>query len=201
MGLPSLRLFRLHLASRRGVPALVAVGGIALVLVLPIPRSGGVLGAMVPLAVAMGAATVVGAVTASPIGEVERVTGRHLPALRGAAVLLLFGAAIVFLAVAAAGRAPTGGTGALLRACAGLTGIALLTAVAAGSHLGWTLPLAYTVLCGQALDQSWTSLWFWPIRAGRDGPASAVAVALLMAGLTAMTVFGARGGGVRSIGT
>lgn len=200
MSLPSWRLFRLHLASRRAMPALVAIGALALVLVLPIPRSSGVLGAMVPLVVAMGTASVVGAATASPIGEVERVTGRHLPALRGAAVLLLFGAAIAFLAVAAVERAPTGGAFALLRACAGLTGITLLTAVAAGSHRGWTLPLAYTVLCGQALDQSWTSLWFWPIRAGRDGPAAAVAVALLLAGLVALTVSGPAVGRVRSIG-
>ncbi|MBO2460008.1 hypothetical protein [Actinomadura violacea] len=192
MWVPSLRLVRLHLASRRAGLALVAIGAVALVIVLPIPRSGGMLGALVPLVVAMGAAAVVGAATASPIGEVERVTGRPLPALRGAAVLLMFGTAIALLAAAAAGRAPAGGSLPLLRACTGLTGITLLTAVAAGPQRSWTLPLAYTILCGHAIERSWRSLWFWPIRAGHDAPAATVAIALLLAGLLAIAVRGTR---------
>jgi hypothetical protein len=195
MLMPSLRLVRLHLVSRRAGPAVGVIACVALVLVLPIPRSGGALGAMVPLVVATGAAAVVGAATGSPIGEVERVTGRHLPVLRTLTVVLLFAAATVLFAAAAVGRAPTGGTPALLRACTGLTGMTLLTAVIAGPHRCWTLPLAYTILCGRALERSWTSLWFWPIRTAHDPPAATVAAALLLAGLLAIAARAAPDGG------
>ncbi|MER6817553.1 hypothetical protein ABT299_50595 [Spirillospora sp. NPDC000708] len=168
--IPSLRLVRLHLASRRAVPALSAICCVGCVPLLPIPRPSGPLGVVLPLAVAAGAAAVVGTSTASPIGEAERVTGRHLPALRTGTAVLLLAAATAILAAAAAHRAPAGGSLTLLRALAGLAGITLLTAAFLSPHRCWAPPLAYTILCGRALERSWTSLWFWPIRAPTTRP-------------------------------
>ncbi|WP_433136344.1 hypothetical protein ACQPZ8_29485 [Actinomadura nitritigenes] len=183
--LPPLRLVRLHLASRRAGPALLAVCCVGCVPLLPIPRSSGPLGTALPLAVAAGAAAVVGTATASPFGETEQVTGRHLPLLRTGTAALLLAAAAAALAAAAAQRAPMGGSLALLRALAGLTGITLLTAAALGPSLSWAPPLAYTILCGRALERSWTSLWYWPIRAPHDTSAASIAAALLLSGLAA----------------
>jgi hypothetical protein len=182
---PPFRLARLHLASRRALPALVAVGAFALVLRLTAHwlHAPGAWTHTVPLITVLGAATVTGVTTWNPFGEVERTAGRHLPGLRlGTVLLAVVAAAVVFGAAAASSTVP-GGYATLLRQLAGLTGIALLTAALLGARQSWTVPLAYTLVCARGFDLGWTSLWVWPTRTGHDAAATAVAAGLLATGL------------------
>ena len=81
---------------------------------------------LVPLVVETGAAAIIAVTTYGPFGEPERATGRWLPWLRLAAALALTAAAFGLLAAGATGGALPGGTLALLRNLAGMTGTGLL---------------------------------------------------------------------------
>lgn len=81
---------------------------------------------------------------------------------------------------------------AILRNLAGCTGIALLTAAVLGAHLAWTTPLGYVMYCGAELDQQVSNLWTWPTQPTSNHTATAIAAALLIAGITAITLTGAR---------
>src|SRR5580704_15355257 len=76
----SVRLTRLHLASRRTPESvlIMAVMAAALRIMLHWTPADGVYSVMVPLIVATAAAAVVSVTTRSPLGEPERATGRWL---------------------------------------------------------------------------------------------------------------------------
>lgn len=189
----SVRLARLHLASRR-VPAtllVLAVLAAALRVLLhwtPASRSSAV---VFPLTVATAAAAVVSVSMSSPIGEPERATGRWLPWLRLGTVLALAGGACGALALGAIGGHLAVGTPALLRDLAGLTGIGLLGAAVLGASLGWTGPLTYLVVAGYGVQERWTTPWLWPARPAHDRGALICAVAVLAAGAAVITLRGA----------
>lgn len=199
-GIAGLRLAWLHLVSRR-VP--VALGLLTCL--------GGLLGAalaghwyiaggpaaqqLVPLTIESAAAAIIAVTTYGPFGEPERATGWRLPCLRlGAAILLTAAAAGALAAGAAAGHLP-GGSLAMIRNLAGLTGIGLLAAAAWGGAFGWTGPLAYLLVAEGALAGGWTTPWMWPTRPPHDRGAALCAALALAVGVAAITV---RGSGDRA---
>jgi hypothetical protein len=62
----------------------------------------------------------------------------------------------------AAGGVLPGGTLALLRNLAGMTGDGVLAAVALGGAFGWIGPMAYWLATGSVLAAHWTTPWIWP---------------------------------------
>jgi hypothetical protein len=188
-----LRLVRLYLASRRVVAALLVLVACAVALRTALhwlPRTG-VYSRQIPLIIEAGAAAAIGVTARSPFGEPERVTGRWLPVLRFAVGLGLAGTAFGALAAGAASAHLAGGTLGLLRDLGGLTGIALLAAVAAGG-LSWIGPIGYLGVTLPALAGDWTTPWAWAARPPHDRGAAICAALVFAAGLAAVTVRGAR---------
>lgn len=198
-----LRLVRLHAASRRVVTCLLVLAACAVALRTALhwlPRSG-VYSRQIPLTIEAGAAAVIGVTTRSPFGEPERVAGRWLPFLRLSTCLALAGAALGALAAGAAPHlagtslgAPhlAGGDLGLLRDLAGFTGIALLAAALAGGALAWIGPVSYLGVTLPALGAGWTTPWIWPARPPHDRGAAICAALVFAAGVTLITIRGAR---------
>jgi hypothetical protein len=189
-----LRLIRLHLTSRRvpaGVGALAATG-VALRIVLHWTPATGGYSVLFPLIVGTAAASVVAVSTRSPFGEPERATGRWLPFLRLGSVMLLTGVALGALAAGTAGGHLALGIPGLLRDVAGLTGVALLTAVVTGGSLSWMGPLTYVVLSIYAVQERWATPWFWPARPPGDRGAAVCAALVFAAGAAVIAGWGAR---------
>jgi hypothetical protein len=193
-----LRLVRLHLASRR-VPATVAlIAACGAVLWLALHRQWNAYGAVqLPLLFETGCAVVIAVATASPFGEPERTTGRWLPVLRLGAALALTAAAVGALAAAGPFAPLEGGTLAVLRNVAGLTGIGLLCAVAVGGALAWIGPTAYMIVSVYAVYTQWhgpamTTPWIWPARPPHDVGAAVCAGLVFALGVAVITVRGAR---------
>lgn len=145
------------------------------------------------LILSLAVAAVIGTGARSPFGDVERSAGRRLPALRlgHLAGLLVF--AVFVLALATDGRAGDSFAWTLARNLAGFAGIALLAARAIGAGLAWVAPLAYGV-CVYAFvpNPHEPGCWAWPLHAGTEREAAAIAAALLLAGLAAVAHGGAR---------
>jgi hypothetical protein len=188
------RLVRLHLASRRALTCLLALAACAVALrtALHWMPGGGVASRQLPLTIEAGAAAVIGVTTRSPFGEPERATGRWLPFLRLGATMAVAGAAIGALAAGSASAHLAGGALGMLRDLAGLTGIALLAAALLGGSLAWVGPLAYLVVTLHALGAAWTTPWIWPARPPHDLGAALCAALVFAAGVTVITVRGAR---------
>lgn len=187
------RLTGLHLASRR-VPAgavALAVTGVTLRTVLRWTPASGSYSVLFPLIVAAGSASVISVTTRSPFGDPERAAGRYLPCLRLAAVLTMSGLACCALAAGSIGGHMALGLTAMLRDFLGLTGVALLTAAAAGASLSWIGPAAFLVLGIYAIGQHWTTPWVWPARPPGDPGAAICAAAVLAAGIIAIAARGA----------
>jgi hypothetical protein len=192
--LTGLRLVRLYLASRRALTCLLVLVAFAIVLrtaLVWMPRSG-LASRQLPLTIQAGAAALIGVTTRSPFGEPERATGRWLPFLRLGTVMALAGAAAGALAASSASAHLAGGTLGMLRDLAGLAGIALLTAALLGGALAWVGPLAYLVVTLHALQADWTTPWVWPARPPHDRGAALCAALVFAAGVTVITVRGAR---------
>jgi hypothetical protein len=192
--LPSLRLARLYLVSRRvlGCLLVLAAAGIALRIALHwLPRTG-VFARQLPLTIEAGAAAAIGVTTRSPFGEPEDTAGPWLPWLRLAASVVLAGAAFVALAAGAAGEHLADGTLGLLRDLGGFTGLALLTATLAGGGLAWIGPLGYAAITLPALTGSWTTPWTWAARPPHDRGAAICAGLAFAAGFALLTARGAR---------
>jgi hypothetical protein len=156
----------------------------------------------IPLTIETGAAALIAVTTYGPFGEPERAAGRWLPVLRLAAAvaltaiafgLLSAGAAAAHIANggAAAGVLP-GGTVALLRNLAGMTGLGLLSGVALGGAFGWVGPMAYLVVTEAALAHGSATPWVWPSRPPFDHRAAVCAGLVIAAGLVLITVRGPR---------
>jgi hypothetical protein len=193
-GRAALRLARLHAASRRVLTCVLvlAAGAVALRIALHwLPRTG-VYARQIPLIIEAGAAAVIGVTTRSPFGEPERATGRWLPWLRLAASVILTGIAVGALAAGAAAAHLAGGAVGLARDTAGFTGIALLTAAAAGGALAWIGPIAYVAVTLPALTEKWTTPWIWPARLPHDRGAAVCAALVFAAGVAVITARGAR---------
>ena len=195
--LAGLRLTRLYLVSRRVPAALGVLAGLGGVLAAALHwhwsmAGGAAAQQLVPLAVETGAAAVIAVTTYGPFGEPERATGRWLPYLRlGAAVVLTAAAVGALAAGATAGYLP-GGTLAMLRNLAGLTGIGLLSAAAAGGALAWAGPMAYLLVAESALAAGWTTPWTWPARPPHDLGAALCAAVVFTAGTAIITMRGSR---------
>jgi hypothetical protein len=195
---PSLRLVRLHLASRRVPAALAAVAACAVGLRVALHWQWDTYGALqLPLVFETGCAAVIAVTAASPLGEPERATGRWLPFLRLGVALALTAAAIGALAAAGTGAHLAGGNLDVLRNVAGLAGIGLLCATVVGGGMAWAGPLAYLVVAAYELYAAWhggalSTPWIWPARPPRDVGAALCAALVFAAGMVVITVRGAR---------
>jgi hypothetical protein len=188
------RLVRLYLASRRALTCLLVLIAFAVALRTALhwmPRSG-LASRQLPLTIQAGAAALIGVTTRSPFGEPEHATGRWLPLLRLGTVMMLAGAAVGALAAGSASAHLAGGALGMLRALAGLTGIALLTAALLGGALAWVGPMAYLAVTLHALEAGWTTPWVWPARPLHDRGAALCAALVFAAGVVVITVRGAR---------
>lgn len=184
----TIRLLRLHAASRRlpNAVALLAVTAIALRAIDPWLPGSGEFARLLPILLTVAAGAVIAARTTSPFGEVER-TACGLPWYRFVLLGFLVTVAAVGLVLARPAEA-----GVLVRNLLGLTGLALLAACLLGGALAWTAPLAYTVLCGGAIDLRDESVWTWPTLPVGDSNAIVPALFLFAAGMTVAVRHGPR---------
>jgi hypothetical protein len=197
-----LRLARLYAVSRRIPAALGLLAALGCLLWAALYWRWNIAGGpaaqrFFSLAIETGAAAVIAVTTYGPFGEPERATGRWLPWLRLAAALALTAAAFGALAAGATGGTLPGGTLALLRDLAGLTGTGLLAAAVLGGAFGWAGPMAYLLITETALNGAPTTPWVWPARPPHDVGAALCASAVFAAGIVAVTVLGARDPGRR----
>lgn len=189
-----LRLVRLYAASRRAVTCLLVLAACAVALRVALhwlPRTG-VYARQIPLTIEAGAAAVIGVTADSPFGEPERAAGRWLPYLRLAAAVGLAGAALGALAAGSASQHLAGGTLGLLRDLAGFTGLAFLAGAVLGGALAWIGPLGYLAITVPALGGHWTTPWLSPARPPHDRGAAICAGLVFAAGVTVVSVRGAR---------
>ncbi len=194
----ALRLVRLHAASRRFPVALALLAACAAGLRGALYGHWDAYGALqLPLVFETGCAAIIAVMAGSPFGEPERATGRWLPFLRLGSTAVLTGLAVGALAAAGTGMHLSGGFADVLRNVAGLTGIGLLCAIAAGAALAWIGPTAYMLVGVYALYTDWhpptlTTPWIWPDRPPYDAGGMLCAAVVFAAGLVAITVRGAR---------
>jgi hypothetical protein len=198
----SLRLAWLYLVSRRAPAALGLLAALGVLLWAALHWNWSVAGGpaaqqMVPLVIETGAAAVIAVTTYGPFGDTERATGRWLPWLRLGTALLLAAAAAGALAAAASGGHLPGGTLAMLRNLAGMTGTGLLAAAALGGAFAWTGPMAFMLVTEGALAGAWTTPWIWPARPPHDLGGALCACGVFAAGIVAVTLLGARDSGRR----
>ena len=192
------RLVRLYATSRRVPSAVAALAACAIGLRIALIRPWDSYGALqLPLVFEAGAAAAITVVTASRLGEPERVAGRWLPFLRVATVLALTAVAVSALAATGAGAHLAGGTLDVLRNVAGLTGLGLLCAAVLGGGLAWAGPTGYLVVGVYALYTQWhhpalTTPWIWPARPPHDLGAAICAGLVFTAGMAVFAMRGAR---------
>jgi hypothetical protein len=192
------RLPALYLASRRIPAALGLLAALGALLWAALHWHWNIAGGpaaqeFFPLVIQSGAAAVIAVTTYGPFGDPERATGRWLPWLRLGAAALLTVTAFGALTAGATGGYLPGGTLALLRNLAGMTGTGLLAAVVLGGAFGWVGPMAYLLLTEAALTQGgWTTPWIWPARPPGDLGAALCASLVFAAGAVAFTLRGAR---------
>jgi hypothetical protein len=192
-----LRLARLYLVSRRIPAALALVAGLGALLWASLNWRWTIAGGpaaqeLMPLVVETGAAAIIAVTTYGPFGEPERAAGRWLPWLRLGAALALTAAAFGVLAAGATGGALAGGTTALLRNLAGVTGLGLLCAAVLGGAFGWVGPMTYWLLAEAGLAAGWATPWLWPARPPHDRGAAICAALVFAAGAVVITVRGTR---------
>jgi hypothetical protein len=139
-----------------------------------------------------GAAAVIAVTTYGPFGELERATGRWLPYLRLGAAAVLTAAAVGALAAGATGGVLPGGTLAMARNVAGMTGIGLLSAAVLGGAFAWVGPMAYLLVTETTLAGAPTTPWIWPTRPPHDLGGALCAYGVFAAGLAVIMLRGAR---------
>jgi hypothetical protein len=194
----ALRLAWLHAVSRRVPVALGLLAALGVLLWAALHYHWNIAGGpaaqmFIPLTIEAGAAAVIAVATYGPFGEPERATGRWLPYLRLAAAMALTAAAFGALAAGATGGNLPGGSLALLRNVAGITGLGLLTAAALGGMLAWAGPIAYLLVTEVALQgPTPTTPWVWPARPPHDLGAALCAAGVFAAGALLITLRGAR---------
>ena len=192
------RLVRLYAASRRVPAAVAAIAACAIGLRIALARPWDSYGALqLPLVFEAGAAAAITAITASRLGEPERVAGRWLPFLRLATAAALTAVAVGALAATGTGAHLAGGTLDVLRNVAGMTGLGLLCAAVLGGGLAWAGPTGYLVAGVYGLYTQWhhpalTTPWIWPARPPHDLGAAICAGLVFTAGMAVFAVRGAR---------
>jgi hypothetical protein len=190
------RLAWLYARSRRVPAAVVALAVCGAVLRAALNWhwviGSGLAAQQIPLIIETGAAAAIAVTSHGPFGEPERATGRRLPGLRLVTAIGLAGLAIGMLQLAVTGASLNEGVDVLARNVLGLTGIGLLTSLATGGLLAWTLQLGYLAFAQYALLEAWRSPWVWPVRPPADRGAWICAGLVFAAGLLAFTVRGAR---------
>jgi hypothetical protein len=196
-GIAVARLAWLYLVSRRAPVGIGLLAGLACLLWAALRWRWSVVGGpaaqnLVPLVIETGAAAVIAVTTYGPFGEPERATGRWLPWLRLGTALALTAAAVGALAVGATGGYLQGGTAAMLRNLAGMTGTGLLSAAALGGAFGWIGPMAYWLVTESVLAARWTTPWVWPARPPHDRGAALCATLVFAAGTALIAVRGGR---------
>lgn len=194
---PGVRLLWLHLVSRRAATALPLLAGLGLLLWVALHWRWNMAGGpaardVLPLVVQAGAAATVAVATYNPFGEQERAMGHRLPWLRLGGALLLMAAAIGALTAGATGGLLPGGSLALLRNTAGMTGTGLLSAAVLGGAFAWTGPMAYWLVTEGALAGGWTTPWIWPARPPHDLGGALCAAVVFAAGSSAIALWGSR---------
>jgi hypothetical protein len=157
-------------------------------------RGEGPLVQQVPVLIEAAVAAVIAASTGSPFGENEMANGRLLTCLRFAVTLVLTGAAIGVLAVASVGAHLPGGTSAMTRSVAGLTGVGLVSATALGGARAWVGPVAYAAVTEYALTATWQTPWIWAARPPTDRGAGICAGLVFVVGLLLIGIRGPRTG-------
>jgi hypothetical protein len=191
------RLARLYLVSRRAPAALALLAALGCLLWAALHGHWNIAGGpaaqeLIPLVVETGAAAVIAVTTYGPFGEPERATGRWVPYLRLGAALLLTAAAAGALAAGATGGVLPGGTLAMLRNLAGMTGTGLLSAAVLGGPFAWVGPMAYLLVTETALAGASTTPWIWPARPPHDLGGALCAYGVFAAGLAVIMLRGAR---------
>ena len=192
------RLVRLYATSRRVPAAVAAIAACAIGLRIALAWPWDSYGALqLPLVFEAGAAAAITVITASRLGDPERVAGRWLPFLRLATVLALTALAVGALAATGTGAHLAGGTLDVLRNVTGLTGLGLLCAAALGGGLAWAGPTGYLMVGVYALYTQWhhpalTTPWIWPARPPHDLGAAICAGLVFIAGMAVFAVRGAR---------
>lgn len=199
----ALRLPWLYLVSRRVPAAAGLLAGLAVLLWSALHWHWAIAGGpaaqqFISLTIETGAGAVIAVTTYGPFGEPERATGRWLPWLRLGAATALTAAGYGALAAGATGGLLPGGTLALLRNLAGITGVGLLSAAVIGGAFGWTGPLAYLLVTEVALSGNPTTPWVWPARPAHDLGGAICAALIFATGTAAITVFAARDTGRQS---
>jgi hypothetical protein len=197
-GVRLVRLVRLYATSRRVPAAVAAIAacaiGLRIALIWPWDSYGAL---QLPLVFEAGSAAAITAITASRLGEPERVAGRRLPFLRLATAAALTAVAVGALAATGAGAHLAGGPLDVLRNVAGMTGLGLLCAAALGGGLAWAGPAGYLVVGVYALYTQWhhpalTTPWIWAARPPHDLGAAICAGLVFTAGMAVFAVRGAR---------
>lgn len=192
------RLLWLHGASRRIPMALGAIAACAIGLRIALIGHWDAYGALqLPLVAEAASVSAVTLISASPVGEPERVAGRWLPWLRLGGVIAVTAAAVGALAAGSLGGHLAGGTLDVVRNLTGMTGIALICAALLGGGLAWTGPTAYLIAGVYGLYTEWhppavTTPWLWPARPPHDLGAAICAGLAFAVGLAVFTVRGAR---------
>ena len=193
----ALRLAWLHAVSRRVPAALGLLAALGVLLWVALHYHWNIAGGpaarmFIPLTIEAAAAAVVAVGMYGPFGEPERATGRWLPWLRLTAAVALTAAAFGALAAGATGGNLPGGSVALLRNIAGITGLGLLAAVVLGGMLAWAGPLAYLLVTEVALSGNPATPWVWPARPPHDLGGALCAAGVFAAGILLVTVHGPR---------
>jgi hypothetical protein len=193
----ALRLAWLHAVSRRVPAALGLLTALGVLLWIALHYHWNIAGGraaqmFIPLTIEAGAAAVIAVATYGPFGEPERATGRWLPYLRLAAAVALTAAAFGALAAGATGGNLPGGSVALLRNVAGMTGVGLLAASVFGGMLAWAGPMAYLLITEVALQGNPATPWVWPARPPHDLGAALCAAGVFAAGAVLITLRGPR---------
>lgn len=198
---PAARLVWLHLRCRRVLAAFAALAGCGVFLWASLAYhwwlGTGPEVAEMPMIMEGAAAAIIAVATYTPLGETERAAGRWLPVLRLATALALCGAAIGFLAAAAAvaydprnGVALAGGVLAVARNVLGMAGIGLLFSLVTGGLLAWIGPLAFMAVSQFALIANHSWPWTWPARPPTDRGGWIAAMAVLAVALIAYAIRG-----------
>jgi hypothetical protein len=189
-----MRLIALYLRSRLAARAVAVLAAVAVATWFWARWTGAetLTVTLLPLAMPLAAAAIIGTSTGSPFGESEAAASRPLEPLRVGHLAGLLGIAALTLALAAQHWSVADGGWMLVRNLAGFTGLALLTARVLGSGLSWVVPLGYAVLALVAPQAGQAPAWAWAVRATTDQAAAVIATALLLAGLVLVARTGAR---------
>jgi hypothetical protein len=133
---------------------------------------------------------ILGVVTASPFGELERTASRPLIDLRAIQTKGLLAIAAVGLLAATWTWQIDGARELTLRNLSGFAGLSLLAAVLIGGRLAWIGPVAYGLGSYAMIADGNNHGWVLPFQPAGSDLAAAVAVSVLLGGLVLISLRG-----------